>query len=102
MPDIHTIRLRHPWKQQVRDESVVWSRAFNWPAGLTPRERVALVIEGLPPEAHVSLNGQELPDDFDVTALIELNNRITIEIPGGKSDSEARFPYSVHLEIDEG
>jgi len=102
MPDIHTIRLRHPWKCDVQEGRVRWARSFNWPAGLTPRERVALVIEGLPVGARVTFNGEELVDEFDVTGMIQLHNRITIEYATAQEPEDLSFPCEVRLDIDEG
>jgi hypothetical protein len=99
MPDIHSIRLREPWTCEPRGEGFCWSRKFNWPAGLTPRERVWVIIEPLPTDTVVSLNGQELADDLEVTKLIEPYNRLDIQVPGPKTES---VPFQVKLDIDEG
>ncbi len=104
MPDIHSIRLREPWKCEPRCEGVLWTRKFNWPAGLTRREKVWVIIENLPSEARVlfngqALNGQELNGDFEVTGLIAMHNRLEIELPGGNAE---KFPCQVRLDIDEG
>jgi hypothetical protein len=99
MPDIHSIRLREPWNCELRGEGVCWVRTFNWPAGLTPRERVWVIVEPLLPNARVSLNGQQLSGDLEVTKLIEPFNRLEIEIPGPQAES---VPFQVRLDIDEG
>ena len=99
MPDIHSIHLREPWQCEPREGGVCWVRTFNWPAGLTPREKVWVVIEPLPDDARVSLNGQELTGDLEVTRLIALHNRLEIELPGGGA---GELPFSVRLDIDEG
>jgi hypothetical protein len=99
MPDIHSIRLREPWQCEPREGGVCWSRTFNWPAGLTPREKVWIVIENLPTTAHVSLNGQKLPGSLEITGLIALHNRLEIELPDGNPNE---FPCQVRLDIDEG
>jgi hypothetical protein len=99
MPDIHSIRLREPWQCEPREDGVSWVRTFNWPAGLTPREKVWVVIEPLPAGARVSLNGQELAGDLEVTRLIEMHNRLEIELPGAAA---GELPFSVRLDIDEG
>jgi hypothetical protein len=99
MPDIHSIRLREPWSCEPRGEGVCWIRTFNWPAGLTPRERVWVIVEPLPPNAQVTLNGQQLSGDLEVTKLIEPFNRLEIEVPGLKAES---VPFAVRLDIDEG
>lgn len=99
MPDIYSIRLREPWTCEPRAEGVCWSRAFNWPAGLTPREKVWIVVEYLPEDARVSLNGQLLTGNLEITRLIGLKNRLEIELPSGGA---GEFPFQVRLDIDEG
>jgi hypothetical protein len=99
MPDIHSIRLREPWNCESRGERACWVRTFNWPAGLTPRERVWVVIEPLPEGAVVSFNGQQLASDLEVTTLIGLHNRLEIEVPGPTGEG---VPFEVRLDIDEG
>lgn len=100
MPDIHTIRLREPWKSELRGGQTVWTRNFNWPAGLTAREVVWLVIENLPASTGVEVNSQQLiadsPGKFNITKLIAESNRIAIATP------TAACPFDVRLEIDEG
>ena len=106
MPDVHTIRLRHPWQCQPREVGVCWTRSFHWPAGLTPREIARLVIEGLPASATVELNGERLQqsetDQFDVTRLLAAHNRLAIAIPEGSPTNETECPFDVRLEIVEG
>ena len=107
MPDLHTIRLRHPWRCELDGASAVWTRRFNWPAGLVAREVVWLVIEPLPTEARVEVNGQPLargdaPDRFDITALVTEYNRLTITLADPTGAQENRCPLDVRLEIDEG
>ncbi|MDZ4656565.1 MAG: hypothetical protein SH868_03185 [Bythopirellula sp.] len=99
MPDIHSIRLREPWTCEPRGAGVCWIRSFNWPAGLTPREKVWVVIEPLPDDAQVSLNGQALTGNLEITKLIGLTNRLEIELPNGRAGD---FPCQVRLDIDEG
>ncbi len=99
MPDIHSIRLREPWQCEPREGGVCWSRTFNWPAGLTPREKVWVVIEPLPADARVTLNGQQLTGDLEVTSLIAMHNRLEIEVP---AVGAAELPFAVRLDIDEG
>ena len=102
MPDIHTIRLRQPWTCELAGGRAVWTRSFNWPAGLTPREVVWLVIEPLPAAAGVQVNGQALaaaaPGRFDITHLIAEKNRIAITL----DDATDQCQLDVRLEIDEG
>lgn len=99
MPDVHSIRLREPWQCEARGDCVCWSRSFNWPAGLTPREKVWIVIDNLPAEARVLLNGLPLDGNLEVTRLIRLTNRLEIELP---ESEEGKFPLQVRLDIDEG
>ena len=104
---MHTIRLRHPWTCELTGTLAVWSRSFNWPAGLTPREVVWLVIEPLPPDARILVNGQslaagEVPGRFDVTELIAESNRLSIALADATGAQENRCPLDVRLEIDEG
>jgi hypothetical protein len=97
--DLHSIRLREPWQCEPREGGVCWIRTFNWPAGLTRREKVWVVIEPLPMDARVSLNGQELASNLDVTHLIALHNRLEVIVPGADA---GELPFSVRLDIDEG
>jgi hypothetical protein len=97
--DIHSIRLREPWQCEPRDPGVCWIRSFNWPAGPPQRAKVRIVIEPLPADTFVSLNGQELAGDLEVTHLIALHNRLEIQIPEGRA---GELPFSVRLDIDEG
>ena len=102
---MHSIRLRHPWQCESTQDGVCWSRSFNWPAGIGPRESAWLVIEGLPALATVALSGKPLTGDesgrFEVTELLALHNRLTIEIPDGTLTDETECPYNVRLEICE-
>ncbi len=99
MPDIHSIRLREPWLCEPSESGVCWVRSFNWPAGLTPREKVWIVVEPLPDDARVTLNGQPLGDDLEITRLIGLTNRLEIELPQGRA---GELPFTVRVDIDEG
>lgn len=104
MPDIHTIRLRHPWTCEPAGDRSVWKRSFNWPAGLTPREVVWLVIEGLPATADIQVNGEQLatgdvPGRFDISKLISESNRILITLVDAVGEL---CPFEARLEIDEG
>ncbi len=103
MPDMHTIRLRRPWTHERAGGQTVWKRSFNWPAGLTPREVVWLVIEGLPATANVQVNSEHIvpdtPGKFDITKLIAESNRIAITLADYGTD---QCPFEVRLEIDEG
>ena len=99
MADIHSIRLREPWQCEPCGDAVLWSRKFNWPAGLTPREKVWIVVEPLPADARVSLNGQPLEGQLEITQLISVTNRVEIELPQGRA---GELPFAVRIDIDEG
>ncbi|QEG32809.1 hypothetical protein [Bythopirellula goksoeyrii] len=99
MPDIHSIRLREPWQCEPCESGVRWSRSFNWPAGLTPREKVWIVVDPLPADARVTLNGQSLGEGLEITRLIGLTNRVEIELPQGRA---GELPFAVRIDIDEG
>lgn len=97
--DIHSIRLREPWQCEPREGSARWIRTFNWPAGLTRREKVWVVVDPLPAGARILLNGQQLAADLEVTSLIAPYNRLVIEVPGERA---GELPFAVRLDIDEG
>ena len=97
--DIHSIRLREPWQCESRGDGVCWSRSFNWPAGLTPRERVWVVVEPLPVGARILLNGNPLGEEREITRLIEVRNLLEIELAAGGAGG---LPFAVRLDIDEG
>jgi len=104
---MHTIRLRHPWTCELDGGLAVWTRNFNWPAGLVAREVVWLVIDPLTAEACVEVNGQSLTVEtastrFDITALITEFNRLSITLSDPTGAEENRCPMDVRLEIDEG
>lgn len=104
---MHTIRLRHPWTCGLTGALAVWSRPFNWPAGLVAREVVWLVIEPLSADASVEVNGQLLADGatpgrFDITRLISEYNQLSITLSETTGAKENRCPLDVRLEIDEG
>ena len=105
MPDIHTIRLRHPWQCEPCELGTRWLRAFNWPAGLVAGEIARLVIDQLPTSAVVQLNDQTLSAEavgqFDITPLIAEHNRISLELSGNASPDETNCPLEVRLEIVE-
>ena len=103
---MHSIRLRHPWECEVQGDATEWSRVFNWPAELQPGEVVWLVIEPLPEDAQVELNGTALEFDsstnrVDITALVTQTNRLVIML-SDLADAEAtECPLDVRLEIEE-
>ncbi len=103
MPDIHSIRLRHPWQRESLGERIRWSRSFNWPAGLTPTETARIVIDNLLPTAAVSLNGASLAVEqtgtFDVTELLNPSNQLAIELVDSLASHNVECPFDVRLEI---
>ena len=102
MPDIHTIQLKHPWSCHSAEHGVCWKRSFNWPAGLTPLETARLTIENLPADAVVELNGQQLGNELDITAVLASYNHLSIYLPEGKLSEETECPHATRLEINEG
>ena len=103
----HRIHLRRPWRRLAGAPGPGWSRRFGRPTGLEPRERVWLVIEGMP-QAEVWLNGNRLaPADllvserYDVTDRLMTRNEIVIAAETGPV-AEAiadEPPAEVYLEI---
>ena len=100
---MHSIHLRHPWQSEVQAGTVVWSRAFNWPAKLDVGEVVQLVVEKVPASARVMLNDHELGAAsqirYDVTSLLVARNEVKISIAESESMPDERFPYQVRLNI---
>ncbi len=98
----HTIRLRHPWQCESGEDTVVWSRKFNWPAELSEDEGVRLVIKNAPPAITVTLNESAVLFDescpADITQLLAIHNRLVISAANSAPPPE-RFPYEVRLEI---
>ena len=110
----HAIRLRRPWHCESTEGGLVWRRRFGRPTGLTPGQRVELVIDGLPPAASIALNGQLLPDRreeelgrsrFDVTGCLLARNELAIRLPLPQAhppSSPGTPPVQVVLEIVPG
>jgi hypothetical protein len=80
---------------------VRYTRHFNRPTGLEPREKVWLVVEGADARGDVQLNGQALgevrgyalPASFDFTTLIAPRNELVIDVelpPPDASDAAPR------------
>ena len=101
----HTIRLRHPWQCTACAGGACWQRSFNWPAALSDGETAELWIENLPPNALVRLNDQSLSATaagrFEVTSILSLHNRLSIEIPAAEPSTQTECPYPVSLQIVE-
>jgi hypothetical protein len=74
---------------------VRFTRRFGLPTGLEPEQRIDLVIEGVDPFGHASLNGQTLgplgiePARFDVTRQLKSRNEleVVVELPRLTSES---------------
>jgi hypothetical protein len=57
----HSFRLRDPWQREAADDGATrWTRGFHRPTGLEGDDALWLVISGLPENASVFLNGQQL------------------------------------------
>jgi hypothetical protein len=97
----HRIRLRGPWRiEDAGKQTVPWSelaggsqhlrarRSFGFPGRIDAYERVWMTFGGLPAAARISLNGSilgrqenaETPFEFDVTALLQGRNELTVEL----------------------
>lgn len=103
---MHTIRLRHPWKSELQEGVVLWTRSFNWPADNASQETIYLAIRPWHEHAQVVLNDEPLKTGdtssrCNVTSLLREFNRVQITLPAENS-SESRFPLEVQLEIEEG
>jgi hypothetical protein len=94
MTNFHRIRLREPWEVSTLDDSRSRrSRRFGRPRQLEPHERIWLVIQTMPDSCTVHVNGRELQSGavgfrFEVTDLLEENNRIQIELPAANEVGE--------------
>jgi len=111
----HRIRLRGPWQFRVLSDSlepiskgriqlpadwtqviselsdsthcVEFERNFHRPTGLTETSLVFLVLEGIPFESQVRLNGRSIPGSnptdvyrADITPLLEAHNLLAIRL----------------------
>ena len=134
---MHSIRLRGPWELYLPGKAepqriempATWQtllaltsqaplpsparllRRFGQPTGITPTDRLQLVIESSAAACQVELNDQPLgsiaPSEqfrsFDVTALVRPRNelQIMLQIPPRESIVESACPIlDVRLEID--
>jgi hypothetical protein len=104
---MHSIRLRHPWQCQPDGDSALWSRRFNWPAGLAFGEVAWLIIdefaESAAIELIVKLNGATLSAEsagrYLVTTRLARHNQLTISHPSPPPASPRHRPFEVRLEI---
>lgn len=93
---VHRIQLRQPWSIESQAGGIVLRRTFHTPTGLSDRNQVWLVIQGLGPNLMVSVNDTELigfsngPEDgkekdlwrADITSLLKPDrNRVLIHLP---------------------
>ena len=104
---VHTIRLRAPWKWEKKGDTCVWSRVFGRPTNLSERETVWLVLQSESARAGVNLNRVELgeaPGRFDVTAMLRSRNKIVLEVEqSGEADvGDQELPFDAALEIVSG
>lgn len=104
--NVHRIRLRAPWRRDLLEAgSVRWTRTFHRPAGLSPAERVWLVVAPVPAGGDVRLNGHPLGSldttqatRLDITAMLTVSN--TLELLCRCLHATApEPPAAVHLEI---
>ncbi len=105
----HRIRLRHPWQSERTESGTRWRRRFNRPTGLSARQRVWIVVEGVAAPGAAALNGRALgrlgeagvPPRFDVTDLLLLHNEIelTLETAWLEDAGATALPGEVCLEI---
>lgn len=102
MSQPHVIRLRGPWACEVSGQGVRYSRRFNCPTNLEPRDRVWLTFEGGSHPASVRLNDHPLgqlaagkPAQFDVTNQLVSHNVLAVDVaepvagqaPSGRVDA---------------
>ena len=134
---MHSIRLRGPWECFLKGETeprriempATWQalaelagiasplrllRRFGLPTGITPQDRLELVIESAGVSLEVALNRQPLgkippssqPSRFDVTALLAPRNELSLAFslpPDEEASSPLPCPIGeVRLEIISG
>lgn len=90
VPATGTVRMPSTWEQSFGAfrGSVRFQRRFHAPTNLDENERVFVVFDGIGGAAHVVMNDHllgEIPNpqstaEFEVTALLQKNNRLQIEI----------------------
>jgi beta-galactosidase/beta-glucuronidase len=140
--ETHRIRLRGPWRFRVLSEQparsgrvalpcdwstslgadfrgrVAYTRRFQRPTGLSPGQRVELVLDGVDAFGSVSLNGSGLleippggaPARVDIAPLLTDRNELVVEVelpsadeavvrPPGREHSPGGLYGEVRLEI---
>jgi hypothetical protein len=99
---MHVIRLREPWQVELQQGCCLFRRRFNCPTGLERGDVVRLVVDDLPPDAVVRLNGAALDQKespWDIFQHLQPSNLIEIEPPEGASIDPRPFG-EVRLEIE--
>lgn len=107
---VHRIRLRPPWQSEATPGSVRWQRRFNRPSGLSPTQRVWIVVWAVAFPGTATLNGKALgalsgqadtPSAFDVTDLLQAHNRLELDLEaaGLAGVPKAAGPGQVWIEI---
>lgn len=107
---VHPIRLRHPWQNAPTLRGMRWIRRFNRPSGLTPSQRVWIVVRGIAALGTATLNGQalgslsgqaDIPAEFDVTPLLRPHNRLELQLdtPCAEGRFASELPGQVWIEI---
>jgi hypothetical protein len=88
MSSTHRIHLRRPWRFEVTDYRVRWTRPFNRPTGLGPGQQVWLLFEGFADGPWgVILNGQPIAtlagngavEQFEIADRLALHNELALE-----------------------
>ncbi len=102
--EIHTIRLRAPWKWEREHDRCIWHRVFGRPTNVSEGETVRLAMRAKSSGAVAVLNGNELgdvPAVYDVTDALEVRNRLSLrmEESGEIEDLGREPPFDVWLEI---
>jgi hypothetical protein len=94
MDQPHVIRLRDPWERSRLADGDLLQRWFHKPTGLDATSRVHLVIAGALPR-RVFLNEHPLapasPGVYEITSLLEVRNRLAIELPEDAPEVQVRL-----------
>jgi hypothetical protein len=103
----HHIHLRKPWNCRRSLDGVVWERRFNKPTGLDGGQRVFVVVENAVGDGIILFNGRSLgplsssrdATRYEVTAELDLHNRLEILLEPMAPEGESELPAEVRLEI---
>lgn len=111
-PSPHAIHLGTAWEAPAphSDGGTVWRRRFGRPAGLTPSDRVLLVVADRGMQAGVAVNGVWLPPlqpgtgrwEQDVTSLLRDRNELQIVVAARPSDGLQAGPHRWLLPAEVG